>query len=237
MQPSTIRLERITFPFSEIWLPFILTVLGTFVVLPFLAPIFMHLGWEIPARVIYFIYSFLCHQLPERSLYLFGPQMMYSLQEVQTVWQDSLNPLIFRQFIGTPEMGWKVAWSDRMVSMYTGIWLFGLQWWFMRYRIHPLPWWGFALLLSPMALDGTTHFISDLAGVEQGFRQSNLWLAELTRHAFPTSFYIGNALGSFNSWMRWMSGMFFGLGIVGFGFPYLDKAFSPDQSNTLQFLD
>jgi hypothetical protein len=36
------------------------------------------------------------------------------------------NPLILRQFVGNPEMGWKVAWSDRMVSLYGGIFLFTL---------------------------------------------------------------------------------------------------------------
>lgn len=75
-----------------------------------------------------------------------------------------------------------------------------------------------------MALDGTTHFISDLAGIEQGFRQSNQWLAVLTSHALPTIFYVGNASGSFNSWMRWISGLLFGLGVVWFGFPYLLEA-------------
>lgn len=113
-----------------------------------------------------------------------------------------------------------------MVAMYTSILFFGLLWWPLRRRIRPLGWWGFLLLLLPMAVDGITHFISDLWGIEQGFRQTNLWLAELTNYVFPESFYVGNALGSFNSWMRWLSGLLFGLGIVWFGFPYLDEAFS-----------
>ena len=185
----------------------------------------MSWGWERAAKGIYFIYSFLCHQLPERSIFLFGSKPMYSLAEIQSNWQKSFDPLILHQFIGDPEMGWKVAWSDRMIAMYSSILVFALLWWFIREKIQPLSWWVFVILLLPMAIDGTTHLISDLWGLEQGFRQQNLWLASLTGHALPVSFYAGNVLGSFNSWMRWLSGVLFGLGVVWFGFPYLDKAF------------
>jgi uncharacterized membrane protein len=122
-------------------------------------------------------------------------------------------------------MGWKVAWSDRMVAMYLSAFFFTVLWWLNRRRIGRLPWWGFALLLLPMALDGTSHFISDFYGIGQGFRDQNLWLALLTHNAFPASFYAGDALGSFNSWMRLISGVLFGLGVVWFGFPYLDDIF------------
>jgi uncharacterized membrane protein len=192
-----------------------------------MAPAFMHLGWDAPGRAIYFIYSWLCHQLPERSFFLFGPKFTYSLAEVQSVWQNTNNPLILRQFIGDTEMGWKVAWSDRMVSMFTSTWLFGFLWWPLSRRIPRLPWWGFALFLLPMAVDGTTHFLSDLAGIGQGFRDSNTWLAILTQHTFPASFYAGDAWGSFNSIMRLLTGISFGIGTAWFGLPYMNEAFSP----------
>lgn len=198
--------------------------------LPFLAPVLMQLGWTGGGGAIYFIYSFLCHQLPERSYFLFGPKAMYSLGEIQSAWRQTLDPFILRQFIGNPEMGWKVAWSDRMVSMYTSIWIFGLIWWPFRKRVSKLPWWGFILFLLPMAIDGTTHFIGDLAGLGQGFRDTNIWLATLTQNTFPKSFYAGDALGSFNSWMRLLTGILFGLGVVWFGFPYLDHAISITQA-------
>ena len=200
---------------------------GIYVILPFLAPFFMSIGWSGPARVIYFIYSWLCHQLPERSFFLFGSKFTYSLAEVQNAWQNTANPMILRQFIGSPEMGWKVAWSDRMVAMFTSTWLFGLLWWPLRKRVRPLSWWGLVLFLLPMALDGTSHFISDLAGIGLGFRDSNAWLAALTANAFPASFYAGDAWGSFNSLMRLLTGILFGIGAVWFSFPYLDEAFSP----------
>lgn len=190
----------------------------------------MDWGWVSPAKGLYLVYSFFCHQLPERSIFLFGGQPMYSLSEIKAAWQYTDNPLVLRQFIGNPTMGWKVAWSDRMVAMYGSILLFALIWWPVRHRIKPLPWWVFIVLLLPMAIDGTSHFVSDLWGIEQGFRQTNLWLIELTGNALPESFYIGNALGSFNSWMRWLSGVLFGLGVVWFGFPHLEGAFNAMNS-------
>src|SRR5688572_24035218 len=185
----------------------------------------MHLGFTSAAKAIYLIYSFQCHQLPERSFFLFGREAMYSLTEIQNVWQTTTNPLILRQFIGNPEMGWKVAWSDRMVSMYTSILLGGLLYGLIRKWLKPLPFWKFALLLLPMLIDGGTHMVSDLAGIGQGFRDSNLWLQVLTNNAFSMAFYQGDALGSFNSWMRLSTGVLFGLGLVWFVFPYLDEAF------------
>ncbi len=219
IRPSTGVAEWI----SRHWMLVFSVLYGLFVGLPFLAPVFMQIGWETPARVIYFIYSFLCHQLPQRSFFLFGPQRMYDLPTIQAAWKDTIHPLVLRQFVGNPEMGWKVAWSDRMVSMYTSVLLLAWVWYPLRKRIKALPLWGFVLFLLPMAIDGSTHFISDLAGLGQGFRYTNEWLAQLTNNAFPTSFYVGNALGSFNSWMRLITGVLFGIGVVWFGFPILHE--------------
>jgi len=75
-----------------------------------------------------------------------------------------------------------------------------------------------------MALDGGTHFISDmLGGMMAGFRYDNAWLAALTSSTLPDWFYAGNALGSFNSDMRILSGILFGLGLVWFAFRYWMK--------------
>ena len=217
--------DRLNSFLSKHWFTVFALVFGLFVVLPFLAPVFMHTGLPGPGKAIYFVYSFLCHQLPQRSFFFFGPQASYSLAELRSAGANTSDLLLLRQFIGTPEMGWKVAWSDRMVSMYTSILLFGVAWRSLRFRIPKLPWWGLFLFLLPMAIDGTSHFVSDLAGLGQGFRDSNAWLASLTNQAFGPTFYIGDALGSFNSWMRLITGALFGLGIVWFGFPYIDEAF------------
>lgn len=197
---------------------------GVFVTLPILAPIFMHLGWSGFARLIYGVYSITCHQLPQRSFFLFGPKLTYSLPEIQAAFQVTNNPTLLRQFVGNAELGWKLAWSDRMFSMYTAILPAGWIWYLFRRKLGFLSIWGFAVFLLPMLIDGTSHIISDFVGIGQGFRDSNAWLAVLTNHSFSTSFYSGDALGSFNSLMRMLTGLFFALGIVWFGFPYLEEA-------------
>ncbi len=178
--------------------------------------------------VIYFTYSWLCHQLPERSFFFYGSKLTYSLAEVQNAWKPSYDPAVLRQFVGSPQMGWKMAWSDRMVSMFSGMWLLGWLWWPLRKRIRALPWWGLALFLLPLAVDGTSHLVSDLAGIGQGFRDSNLWLAVITAHIFPASFYAGDAWGSFNSLIRLLTGILFALGVVWYTYPRLDAALSPE---------
>ena len=198
-------------------------LLAIYVTLPWLAPIFMKLGWTQLGESIYFLYRFFCHQLPQRSFFLFGTKTMYSLEEIQRVWQNSNNPLVLRQFTGNAAMGWKVAWSDRMVWMYSSPLLFGLLYIRRRRPLKPIPWWLFALLLLPMALDGGSHLISDLiAGIGQGFRDNNLWLAQLTNYRYATTFYAGDALGSFNFIMRMLTGLLFGLAVVTFIYPHLD---------------
>ena len=137
-------------------------------------------------------------------------------------------------------MGWKVAWSDRMISFYTSVWFFALLWFPFRRRIRPIAWWGLALLL-PMALDGGTHAISDLAGIGQGFRDTNAWLAALTNCAFPATFYAGDALGSFNSLMRLITGLLAGLGIVWLAFPFIFQTRiynqQPDRSSYAKIIE
>ncbi|NIX54647.1 MAG: DUF2085 domain-containing protein [candidate division Zixibacteria bacterium] len=202
-----------------------------FIGLPFLAPVLMQLDFPKAAGAIYSIYQFLCHQFPQRSFFLFGDKLMYSLQEIQSAWQVTVNPLILRKFIGSPQMGWKVAWSDRMISMYTSILFVSWIWYPLRKKIKPPPFWAFALFLLPMAIDGFTHMISDFSGIGQGFRDSNLWLAQLTGFKYSAAFYAGDALGSFNSWMRFMTGIIFGIGVVLYGFPYIAEIFETNAEN------
>jgi uncharacterized membrane protein len=130
-------------------------------------------------------------------------------------------------------MGWKVAWSDRMVSMYSSLWIFGFVYWLIRGRMKPLRLWGLALFILPIALDGTSHLISDLWGIGRGFRYDNLWLASITGFKFSNSFYVGEAWGSFNSLMRLLSGILFGIGVVWYTYPYLDKLFRPQDDHPL----
>ena len=214
---------------SEHWFGIFLLMYGLWVFTPFLAPVFMKIGWNGAGKVIYFIYSFFCHQLPERSFFWFGDKSMYSLREIQAAWQNTSNPMILRTFIGNETMGWKIAWSDRMISFYTSVWFFAVLWWPVRRKVKPLSWWVFVLFLLPIALDGGTHAISDLAGIGSGFRDTNKWLAVLTNFSLPMEFYVGDALRSFNSWMRLISGLLAGLGITWLVFPYIFQSQALNQ--------
>ena len=224
---GAVRLNRGVYWLSRHWLLAFIAIWGLINLLPWLAPVFMKAGWEAAGRAIYTLYMFLCHQLPQRSYFLFGERAMYELSEVQAVWQSTNDPLLLRQFIGNGEMGWKVAWSDRMVSLYTGLLLWAALLGPWRRRLPRLPLWGLALVALPLVLDGGTHMISDMVGgIGGGFRYSNAWLASLTDHAFTTEFYVGDGLGSFNSWMRLISGLLFSLGTVWFALPPLEEAFA-----------
>lgn len=211
--------------FSGHWFEIFLALYGIWIFVPILAPLFMHIGWTVIGKGIYSIYSLFCHQLPERSFFFFGKKTMYSLSEIQEVWQDTANPLILRQFIGNEGMGWKIAWSDRMISFYSSIWLFAVAWMPFRKKIKPLSILGFAFLLLPMVLDGGTHMLSDFAGLGRGFRDTNQWLVTLTNHDLPAAFLMGDSLGSFNSWARILTGLLAGLGIVWLAFPNLEDSF------------
>jgi uncharacterized membrane protein len=226
-------LDKAILGFLRHWLLIFNLFWAVFVITPWLAPVLMKTGYEGLARAIYAAYSTQCHQLPQRSFFLFGAQASYSLPEIQTAWQDTNNPYLLRQFIGNPEMGWKVAWSDRMVSMYTSVFIAGLAFALVRQRLRPLSFWAFALFVLPMVLDGGTHLISDFAGIGNGWRDSNAWLAALTRNAFPAWFYTGDTLGSFNSWMRLITGTLFGLGCVWLAYPYLEE-FMRESRNELE---
>ena len=77
-----------------------------------------------------------------------------------------------------------------------------------------------------MVVDGVTHTFSDLAGIGQGFRYANEWLAVLTGNALAQSFYVGTELGSFNSWMRLVTGLLFGLAVAWLAYPALQDFFA-----------
>ena len=219
-----LAVDRLAWQLARHWLGLFIVVYGAYVLAPFLAPIFMVMGATDAANAVYTGYSFVCHQLPERSIFLFGEKPMYSYDEIKSVW--SLDGFLgLRQFIGTPEFGYKIAWSDRMMSFYGSIWIGGLLYAFARRwlkQLSPMKWFLFGIL--PVGLDGITHFINDaIAGTSgAGFRDTNEWLRLITGNALPNAFYIGDALGSFNSDLRWITGFLFGLTTVWFLFPLIE---------------
>ncbi len=209
------------------WLLIFIVFYGLFNLLPILAPVLMKIGWSAGGNAIYTFYSALCHQMAQRSFFLFGDHIMYEIDQlpVNLTGNTGTDTLLLRAFRGNETIGWKVAWSDRMISLYAGIWLVGLVYWIASHfrPQRPISIWLAGLLVIPIALDGGTHMISDMAGgLVEGFRYHNAWLATLTGDAFPESFYRGDSVGTFNSWMRLLTGLLLAGGAVWFAFPYMD---------------
>jgi len=187
-QHRVIRIWQVLLWGLKHWVLLFIVLFGFVNILPFIAPVFMTLGWTEPANFIYTIYSPLCHQMAQRSFFLFGEQPMYNITEMPiTLIGNILTDMTtLRTFIGS-----------------------------------------FVLLLAPITIDGMTHMFSDInGGLLADFRYYNQWLVDLTGNILPSWFYAGDAFGSFNSWMRFISGFTFGFGCVWLVFPHLNQSIS-----------
>jgi uncharacterized membrane protein len=211
---------------QQYWFAVVATFVGLYAGMPWMAPVLMRVGWTAPAEAIYAFYSTQCHQMAQRSYFLFGPAFMLSPADLAAAGVP-FEAFALRAFIGSPELGWKVAWSDRMASLYLGLFLSMLAIKLLGNRLRPLPAFGLVIMILPLVLDGTTHLVSDLSGLGMGFRDTNAWLAVLTRGRLQAGFYSGDAWGSFNATMRLLTGALFGLALAWFAVPRLQEATRP----------
>ncbi len=229
-----LTVDRLALDIAQHWLLYVNVLLGLLVLLPFAAPVLMSIGATGPANAIYFFYGLLCHQLPQRSFFLLGhsgAKVSYSLDEISRAYPFD-NILTLRQFVGNEVLGWKVAWSDRMVSMFGSLWLGGIAFGLFRGRktqtrvslSKTVVW--LLLAIVPMGLDGFSHLINDaITGFSgAGFRDTNAWLQFLTGNLLPAAFYAGDAVGSFNNLARLVTGALFGFTTVWFLYPFVDGA-------------
>jgi len=201
-----IGLDRLIFGFARHWLLAFNVFMALYVGLPFLAPVFMHLGWNGPAGLIYAFYSPLCNQLAHHSWFLFGQQSNYQAAALQTYTGIDTNTavgmLASRAFVGNAQMGYKVAICERDVAIYGAIFLGGVLYGLppLRRGLKPMPVWAWFLIgIVPIGIDGfwqlfTTfpyssliHFLSFLPIHESSpldrtltgglFGLANFWLA------------------------------------------------------------
>ena len=215
-------LDRAVRIIQRSWLAWVNIALGVLVLLPLLAPVLMEIGAVLPARAIYFIYSALCHQLPERSYFFFGQNPTYPIATFARL-VGSDNPFMRRQFIGNAELGYKTGWSDRMIWLYTSVWLGGVIYAMLRGRMRALPLALAAMLIVPLVIDGLSHSVSDLWGIGHGFREGNDWLRMLTGNTLTSSFYVGDGWGAVNSLLRLATGVLSGFAFAFALFPRLDR--------------
>ncbi len=148
-----IFLDKAIFRLAKHWLAVANLFWGLYVGLPLLAPVLMDAGWTLPAKVIYTIYRPACHQRPERSYFIGGPEIAYTPEELQAAGVD-IDP--FARDIGNEKVGWKVAFCERDVAIYGAIFFTGLVYDLVRRRLRGwrMPFRYFVLFLIPMALDG-----------------------------------------------------------------------------------
>jgi uncharacterized membrane protein len=143
-------LPRLVQAVARHWLLLANIVLGIQALLPVAAPVLMVSGRSVLGQLLYTIYSPLCHQLPERSFFLFGSQLAYTLQELEQL----LGPSVPLRYIGDPVIGYKMTVCQRDFATYAAMWLAGLAFISMRRRLRPLSLKVFALLCLPLAVDG-----------------------------------------------------------------------------------
>jgi uncharacterized membrane protein len=218
-----IAIDRLILALARHWLLVVNTFLGLYIGLAALAPLLMATGFTGLSRAIYGFFSFQCHQLPQRSYYLFsqaGGIQTYSLDQV-LAW--GADPSGLRAFVGNPEVGFKMAIAHRLTAIHTALFVGGLFWGLVRRRMPRLSLLGYLLLLLPIALDGGSHVVSEITRL--GFRESNAWAVWLTGGLFPSSLYVGTTVGTLNWLLRTLTGTLSGLATVWFIFPYLAEGF------------
>ena len=163
--------DKAIFKLAKHWLALANLFWGLYVGLPILAPVLMDAGLTTPANIIYILYRPLCHQRPTRSYFIGGPQVYYSPEELAAGGVD-VGP--FSRDIGNETLGWKVAFCERDVAIYSSIFVAGLvyglirRWlgkWRMRFRY-------FLIFLVPMGIDGTLQLF--------GFYESTWLMRTLT---------------------------------------------------------
>jgi len=168
------KTDRFSLWLSKNLMVIISLVIFIYAGLPFLAPVLMKAKMVAPARVIYAIYSPLCHQLGFRSWFLFGEQPYYpralaGIAGVKTFEEEtgipSTDVLAARAFLGDEKTGYKVALCERDTAIYGAMLLFGIIFMLTGKKIKAIPWYVWLSVgLVPIGLDG----FSQLPGLASG---------------------------------------------------------------------
>ena len=193
--------DRLSYWISKHYLAIFNLFLILYVGVPFLAPIFKKVGWNGPAEVVYKIYSPLCHQWAFRSFFLFGEQAFYphaaaNMPGVRTFEQvsgisDVTDPSRqqARAYEGNPQVGYKVAFCERDVAIWSAMALFGVLYSLTGRKIPKLHWiiWIF-IGIGPIGLDGFSQLFSQIPisfiQAYLPYRESTPYLRALTGFLF-----------------------------------------------------
>lgn len=230
-----IGIDRTVYWFSRHWLAVFNVLVLIYVGLPLLAPALMNAGVEGPARVIYTMYKPMCHQMTQRSFFLFGEQYAYpreiagtDLQPIEAYVDDIAEfenapvddwPAFFaaaRRFTGNEQMGYKTALCERDIGIYGFVLIGGLVFGLLRYRIKvpALPLILFIIIgLGPIALDGFSQLFSYWATPADGGEATGV-LASLA-NLLP--------LRESTPFLRTFTGALFGFMLAWLAYPQVEK--------------
>jgi uncharacterized membrane protein len=162
VEDLTVFLDKLVFALAKHWLLLINLLMAVYAGLPFLAPALMALGYTFPAKIIYTVFRQLCHQLPQRSFFLFGPQIAYSLETLkELVGPEKLaTDYLASLFIGNPALGYKMAYCQRDTAMNTSLLLAGMLFGLVRRRLRPLSFALYLIFLVPLGIDGVAQLFA-----------------------------------------------------------------------------
>lgn len=162
--------DRISLWLSQYYMLAIIGFIFLYVGLPFLAPVLMKANLQFPARVIYKVYSPLCHQLAFRSWFLFGEQLYYPrelaaignvLTYEQTIGNGHADVYQARDFLGNDTVGYKVALCQRDIAIYGAMLLFAIVFTIFGRRFRAIRWYVWVGLgLLPIGFDGISQLPS-----------------------------------------------------------------------------
>jgi uncharacterized membrane protein len=148
------------------------TLLFLYVAVPFLAPVFMKIGWESAGKAIYLVYKPLCHQFAFRSWFLFGQQPFYPLEiapvSMPIKYEDlidhaPLDPLQARNFNGNEFVGYKVALCQRDIALWGSLLITGIVFSLTGRKWKRFPLWIWLLLgVLPILVDGGSQFLNSI---------------------------------------------------------------------------
>jgi len=214
--------NRFVFWLSKHWLAVFNTMAFLYVGLPVLAPILMHLGAERAGSLIYTVYSPLCHQLPQRSWFLFGRKWAYRLPELIERTAGAVSGPWSADYIGSAALGYKMAFCQRDFAIYGTIFLSGLVYGLLHHslgrKIRPLSWWAYlGLGILPMGLDGGFQLLS--YGLPLLFPNISIQPYETT----PL--------------MRTVTGALFGWATVWLSYPYVQETMDDVRDSLEQRLE
>jgi uncharacterized membrane protein len=214
-RPSPTRSERFVLWFSQHWLAVFNLFVFIYLGLPFAAPALMAAGLEGPGRAIYTAYYPLCHQYGFRSWFLFGPQASYSRAEFEQVTgidtSTARGLIASKNFLGTPQLGYKVAFCERDVAIYAGLLAGGFLFIPLRTRARPIHWVLWVLIgIVPIALDGFSQLFAELP--------SFLIMANPLYHASDPYWRESTPF------LRALTGGLFGFMLVWLAYPYVEDS-------------